>query len=351
MHHADQRPLSPKHLCHAMTPYPRSCIYRIRDSCQSRRKTVVRPPAVPSLDAHLHGHDGENDAFRNTRLVLLQIQLPPPTLINVMQQTPTNLIAINVGNSRTQLARFEDGELKAAERFANVDSASIIEGAVGWWKMIADQPHAAIVLASVNDPVASALASGIEDQLSIEVYRVGEDMPVPIGQQLDPETLTGIDRLLNAAAAFDRVKQACVVVDVGTAVTVDFVDGEGTFHGGAIAPGTRLQLRSLHENTATLPELDFRTPDDETFGRNTAEAMLRGVYHGIRGMVWKLTEHYAERYGAYPTIIVTGGDAEALFKDDELIDRIVPDLTLFGIEVAARHALSGNIDEDADLRS
>lgn len=325
--------------------YPVAALCAIDDSVPSAAAYVQ------SLDARLHGHDGDNDAFRNARPIPLQIQRSPPTLINVMQQIQTNLIAVNVGNTRTQLARFENSEFKASERFANTDTTSIIERAVGWWKMIADQPHASIVMASVNDPVASALSSGLEDQLSIEVYRVGEDMPVPIGQQLDPETLTGIDRLLNAAAAFDRLKQACVVVDVGTAVTVDFVDGEGTFHGGAIAPGTGLQLRSLHENTAALPELDFRTPDEETFGRNTAEAMLRGVYHGIRGMVWKLTEQYAERYGAYPTIIVTGGDAEALFEGDELIDRIAPDLTLLGIEVAARHALSGNVDEDADLRS
>jgi type III pantothenate kinase len=76
--------------------------------------------------------------------------------------------------------------------------------------------------------VAEPIASAIEDQLGGrggEVYRVGEDLPVPIGQQLEPETITGIDRLLNAAAAFETLKQACIIVDAGTAVTVDFVDG------------------------------------------------------------------------------------------------------------------------------
>ena len=73
--------------------------------------------------------------------------------------------------------------------------------------------------------------------------------------QLDPETITGVDRLLNAAAAYATLKQACVVVDAGTAVTVDFVDGHGTFHGGAIAPGARLQIDALHRGTDALPDV------------------------------------------------------------------------------------------------
>jgi pantothenate kinase type III len=74
--------------------------------------------------------------------------------------------------------------------------------------------------------------------------------------------------------------------------------------------------------------------------------MLHGVYHGIRGMVWKLIERYAERYGAFPTVIATGGDAELLFGRDQIVDRIVPELTLLGIAAAARHALAAEIDED-----
>jgi type III pantothenate kinase len=262
------------------------------------------------------------------------------------------LIAISVGNTRTQVARFAKGELDHVERFTNDNLAPIVQQVTTWWKeqgnvnlpdFAIGQP--AIAMASVNDPIANRLASAIEDQLTIEVFRIGDDMPVPIGQQLDPETITGVDRLLNAAAAFERLKQACVVVDAGTAITVDFVDGQGTFHGGAIAPGATMQLKALHEHTAALPELTFRAPDPEPFGRNTTQAMLQGVYHGIRGMVQRLVEQYAESYGAFPLVVATGGDAQALFGNHELVDRIVPELTLLGIAAAARHALS---DEDGD---
>lgn len=262
-----------------------------------------------------------------------------------MSSTGPTLIAVEVGNSRTQIGQFVDGEIRVSQRLANDDLASIADRILALWKPIASTPRAAVLLASVNEPVGRPMISMMEDQLSVDIYRVGEDLPVPIGRQLDPETITGIDRLLAAAAAYDRVQQACVVVDAGTAITVDFIDGEGTFHGGAIAPGARMQLRALHEHTSALPELEFTAPNDEPFGRSTAQAMLQGVYNGIRGAVRYLVEQYAVAYEAYPLVIATGGDAELLFADDELVDRVVPDLTLLGIAAAARHAFAG--DEDA----
>lgn len=260
-----------------------------------------------------------------------------------MTTTGVNVIALNVGNSRTQVGRFEAGKLATSERWENAELTRLTERIVELWREIGDK-NASIVIASVNEDAARRITSGIEDQLSIDVFAVGDDMPIPIGRQLDPETITGVDRLLNAAAAYDVLGQACVIVDAGTAVTVDFVDGEGTFHGGAIAPGARMQLRALHEHTSSLPELDFRAPENEPFGRNTAEAMLQGVTQGIRGTVRYLVERYAEEFGSYPTVIATGGDAEVLFGEDELIDRIVPELTLLGIAACVKHAMRDDVD-------
>ena len=257
-----------------------------------------------------------------------------------------NLIAASVGNTRTRIGQFLDGHLKGSKAFDNDALPEIVQQVLQWWEGMDDS--SAVLLASVNDTVARSLEAMIEDQLSIAVYHVGEDVPVPIGRRLDPETITGIDRLLNAAAAYARVRQACIVIDAGTAITVDFVDGDGTFHGGAIAPGARMQLQALHEGTAGLPELHFVPPNDEAFGRSTSQAMLQGVFHGIRGAVQRLIEQYAASYGAYPQIIATGGDAEVLFDDEELVDNIVPELSLLGIAAAARHALAGGEVEGPD---
>jgi len=270
--------------------------------------------------------------------------------------SPHRLIAINVGNTRTQVGLFIDGALDQSQRFSNAEPGPIVEHVASLQgsrptpgsELEAAGSTTAVLLASVNDPLAARLISLLRDQLQTDVYRIGEDVPVPIGRQLDPETITGVDRLLNAAAAFDTLKQACVVVDAGTAVTVDFVDGHGTFHGGAIAPGASMQLKALHQHTAALPDLSFRAPESESFGRNTAQAMYQGVFHGIRGMVQRLVEQYAEAYGAFPMVIATGGDAQVLFGDEPLIDRIVPDLTLMGIEVAAKFALAQDSEDGGD---
>ena len=260
-----------------------------------------------------------------------------------------NIIAINVGNRRTQVGQFAGTDLRRQQCLDNGDVPSIVQQAVQIWEQT-DEPKT-LLLASVNEAVAAALDAALRDQLSTEIYHVGDDVPVPIGRQLDPETITGVDRLLNASAAWDRIREACIVVDAGTAITVDFVDGEGVFHGGAIMPGAAMQLQAMHDLTASLPELRFGAPDDtDALGRSTSQAMLKGVFHGIRGGVQRLVEQYSEQYGAYPQVIATGGDAETLFAGEELIQNIVSDLTLRGIATAARHALATDEAEGLDGR-
>jgi type III pantothenate kinase len=262
--------------------------------------------------------------------------------------TGPTLLAINVGNTSTHLGQFVEGRLEETYSSSNDHLPQLVENVASLSNAMGRDPRAPLLLASTNDTFAQRLASAVEDQLSVDVYRVGDDLPVPIGQDLDHETITGVDRLLNAAAAYDHVRQACVVVDAGTAVTIDFVDGKGTFHGGVIAPGAQMQLRSLHTDTAALPDLEFAQPDDNPFGKSTTQAMLQGVFNGIRGLIRYQVERYAEFYAAYPMVIATGGNAQTLLSDDPIVDRVVPQLTLLGIASAARHALAG--DEDADVR-
>jgi len=253
--------------------------------------------------------------------------------------TDQPFLALTVGNSRTSIAMISGSEIKERASFASTNSSEIVEKALAWWKELeGESPQ--IVMSSSNEEASDAIAAALTDQTSKQIWQVGEDIPVAIGQHLDPETITGVDRLLNAAAAWDMCNQACIVVDAGTCITVDFVDGEGTFHGGAIGPGAHMQLQAMHSGTSALPEITFEPPLREAFGKNTAQAMLQGVYHGINGMVRQLSEQYAMRYGAYPQIIATGGDAETLFKEDELIEQIVPDLQLQGIVVSVRHTLA-----------
>lgn len=250
------------------------------------------------------------------------------------------VLAVQVGNTRIKVAVFQGDDPEETVFVAKEDLAGAMEAAARLYEAIGAESDASVVVASVNKPVSDALVAMLRDQLATDVYMVPEDMPVPIGTCLAPGAKPGVDRLLNAAAAFARLKQACIVIDAGTCITVDFIDGEGVFHGGAIAPGLRMQLESMHEHTAALPAIDFAVPEGTAWGADTREAMLRGVYHGARGLAWRLIERYAEEYGGFPLVVATGGDAAALFGDDELVNQVIPDLVLRGVAHAARAALA-----------
>lgn len=262
-----------------------------------------------------------------------------------MPASNLQLLAVSVGNTTTRFGRFEGSELARSGRAANAGMASLIEQVSSLTRELGEREArgpAAIVVASVNEPAARALIDALRQRTRDEVYRLGADLTVPMRTALAEGAAPGQDRLLNALAAWDHMKQSCIVVDCGTAVTVDFVDGEGVFQGGAIGPGASMQLHALHAGTAALPHVHLAAPSSESpFGKDTAQAMLNGVYYGIRGMVRCLVERYAEAYEAYPPVIATGGDAALIFDGDEVVDRIIPDLTLWGIEAACRRVLTG----------
>jgi type III pantothenate kinase len=247
-----------------------------------------------------------------------------------------NLVVMNVGNSRLAIGSFRGGELSGVTRIPNDDRAQWEGEIAAAWNRIEGRENAAIVAAGVNPPMERALQDAVSSAANRRVVWVGKNLELPIKVLTDAPEQTGVDRVLNIAAAYEQIGNACVVVDAGTAITIDCCNDQGEFLGGAIAPGLRLQLEALHEKTAVLPALkvsEFAAPQVH-FGRNTRDAILQGVYHGIRGMVRELVENYATDLGRWPEIIATGGDAQVLFGGWELIHAISPDLTLYGIALA-----------------
>ena len=246
-----------------------------------------------------------------------------------------NLVVINVGNSRLAVAPFRAGELGDVTRVSNREPERWADAIGQAWKRVCGTENAAVVAASVNPQLDAEVERAVMKAADRHVVWVGigRDVELPIKVLTEKPEATGVDRVLNVAAAYEQIGKACVVVDAGTAVTVDVCNDQGEFLGGAIAPGVAMQLDALHERTAKLPRAEFNAPD-EPFGRSTADAIRHGVYHGIRGMVKELVENYATELGNWPDLVATGGDAEALFNGWELVHAIAPDLTLYGIALA-----------------
>lgn len=264
------------------------------------------------------------------------------------QLTTGTLLAVTVGNTRTRLGLFrpaatQGGELVEAASHANADLGAIAKHAR---EMLVNDHGASIVMSSVNNTTADELEKLLRSETGEETYRFGRDLHILMRNGLDDDSTVGQDRLLCALAAYTKTKQACVIVDAGTAITVDFIDGEGVFQGGVIAPGLHMMLASLHEHTAALPKLAYEMPDAGrgVFGKDTKHAMLLGVRTAAQGLVRLVVERYAEAYDAYPQIIATGGDAAALFENDEVVEHVVPDLQLMGVYEACKRNLGDGDD-------
>ncbi len=105
-----------------------------------------------------------------------------------------------------------------------------------------------------------------------------------------------------------------MVADFGTAITIDCVNDEGVFQGGAILPGLDMAAKSLQAGTAQLPLVELSNPD-WVFGKDTRQAIVGGLVYGARGALRELVETYATELGHWPVVILTGGDAALVCGD------------------------------------
>jgi type III pantothenate kinase len=157
------------------------------------------------------------------------------------------------------------------------------------------------------------------------VRGVGIDYPKPDS--------IGPDRLANAVAARRRFGAPVVVVDFGTAVTFDVVNGAGNYAGGIIAPGLAAMTDYLHEKTALLPRIKIAEVKT-TIGKSTEQAMLIGAVHGYRGLVRELIAELKRelRVKKLP-VVATGGCAKLIAAKLPEISAVEPDLTLEGLRL------------------
>jgi type III pantothenate kinase len=195
-----------------------------------------------------------------------------------------------------------------------------------------------VVASSVVPDALQVLVDHVGERFDQDALIVGKTIPLPIDVAVTDAKALGVDRACAAAAAYDTLGTACVIVDFGSAVTVDLVDDEGTFLGGAILPGAAMQLAALHGHTAALPVVPVEVPP-LPYGRDTAEAMQAGVCYGIAGAVRQLVEGYATYLNRWPQVVATGGDLELLAPHCGYLDSLVQHLVLRGIGLAHRRYL------------
>ena len=149
----------------------------------------------------------------------------------------------------------------------------------------------------------------------------------------------GVDRLVNAAAAFDRYHRDTIVIDFGTAITFDIVSKKGEYLGGVIAPGIEITLEALNQKTALLPKIRLTHPKN-LIGRDTAESIRVGCSVGLGGLCDRLVERISRRYHLHPLVIATGGYARFMTRYCKSIQKIDTELTVRGILLSFKKFLT-----------
>lgn len=241
----------------------------------------------------------------------------------------SGLIVVDVGNSRIKWGRCEGG------RVAEV--APLPPDSVNAWQQQLDSwPGAAAcawVVSGVHPQRRDALIAWLRSRVA-GVQVIDSYQQLPLAVRVDTPEKVGIDRLLNAVAANTRRPSTspAVIVDAGSAVTVDLVYGDGAFRGGAIFPGLRLMARALHDHTALLPLVDFEQVEQAP-ASSTVAAIRAGIFSAVRGGIWELVCRYVECADANDAmpVYVTGGDAAFLVAADPDLGELWPEMTLHGI--------------------
>lgn len=253
-----------------------------------------------------------------------------------------NLIAVDIGNSNIRVGLFLEDELKSVDSVPGGDQVKLTAALRTAWDSIAvsrsskqGKRDGVIVVSSVKPAWIELVRKIAGDELDEKILVIGDNIPLPMAMFVDEPLKVGTDRVVAAAAAYAVVEDVVVVVDFGTALTIDLVDQHGVFQGGVICPGLAMEAKALKDGTAQLPEVTVTRPASP-YGKNTTDAINCGLYYAAIGTLEEVIRRYAEEIGRWPQTILTGSAAGTIKDDCQFIDNYVPDLVIRGIALAYR---------------
>jgi type III pantothenate kinase len=142
----------------------------------------------------------------------------------------------------------------------------------------------------------------------------------------------GADRIVNGIAAYEKFHDTCIIVDFGTATTIDLISKKGEYVGGAIAPGLSISLEALIQRASKLPRIEVIKPK-EVVGRNTINSIQAGIFFGYVGLVDGIVKRIQEQHGLRAKVVATGGLAPLVASECSSISEVDEFLTLEGLRI------------------
>ncbi len=246
------------------------------------------------------------------------------------------LLVIDVGNTQTVLGLYDGDRLIRRFRIQTdvrrtSDETGVLLSNLFEHEGIEGDIEGAIVSCVVPDMLRTLLQT-CRDFFDVDPRVVGPGIRTGMPILADNPREVGADRIVNAVAAYERVGDACIVVDFGTATTFDCISAQGQYLGGVIAPGYQISAEALFSRTSKLPRVDLERPR-RVVGKNTVHSMQSGLFYGYVSLVDGVVARIRDELGVQARVLATGGLASVLADASTTIEEVCEDLTLDGLRL------------------
>lgn len=247
------------------------------------------------------------------------------------------LLAIDIGNTNLVIGCIRDDEILFKARIATdrtrtsdqygVEIKNMIEAFGVNVKDVSD-----CIISSVVPPVFNSVRTGVIKVIGKQPMVVGPGLKTGLNIHMDVPSQVGSDRIVIAVAALAEYQAPLILMDLGTATTIEVVEPENHYMGGIIFPGVKLSLDALTSRAAQLPGISLDKPK-HVIGKNTVDCMRSGMLYGTAAMIDGLIDRMEEELGHSSTLIATGGMSQfiaPLCKHPIILEK---DLLLKGLNI------------------
>lgn len=247
------------------------------------------------------------------------------------------IMVIDVGNTNIVLGVFKEDKLLNHWRLATDRAATADDYGSRFVTLLAHAGHSisvfdGVIISTVVPPLQSVLGEVCERYLNQIPLIVGPGIKTGLNIRYENPKEVGADRIVNAVAAMEEFPLPLVIVDFGTATTFCYINEQGHYMGGAIAPGIGISTEALYEKASKLTRIPIERPPS-VVGRNTIQSMQSGILYGYAGQVDGLVTRICEESGAKATVVATGGLAQWIAGESRTIQHVDPLLTLKGLRI------------------
>lgn len=247
------------------------------------------------------------------------------------------LLAIDIGNTNIVIGCIENDEIRFKARIATdrlrtsdqygVEIKNMLEAFGIHREDISD-----CIISSVVPPVFNSVKTGVIKVIGKLPMVVGPGLKTGLNIHVDVPSQVGADRIVIAVAALAEYKAPLILMDMGTATTIEVVEPDNLYTGGAIFPGVKISLDALTSRAAQLPGISLEKPS-RVIGKNTVDCMRSGMMYGTAAMIDGMVERIEEELGHKCTLVATGGMAQfiiPLCRREVILEK---DLLLKGLNI------------------